>query len=162
MANKIIKTEKGVVTIRLEGAMAKNPQYLVESFEDTGRYFGEFKFEDSEETKKTLIEAVKMLDVDSQAKTDFFSGEYPKWIKDEKYGESLKASNRVHFYSNITSGAEIPNEKIKDYVYSLEVHLSKTKKDDIYLRIPRAIMSDVVTPFVNDDLFREDDENMFG
>ncbi len=154
MPNKIIKTEDGV-SVRIDGVYTTNEKHLVTPFTNKDgkeRFFGSFKFDNYSEAKETLKEAVKQVG----AKYDtIFSGTYPKIVTDN-YGTALKIGNRVKFYKDVSSKEEVPDLYIRDFTYSIELHLSKTKKDEIFLRCPRAIVMGTKEPKHNDDLYETD------
>ncbi len=140
---KIIKASDGVVSVRLDGAYTTNEKHFLEAYvneEGKKSFFGSFKFLDPKEAKKPLKEAVKMSDYEDTV----FDGQYPKWIVDD-YGTSLNANNRVKFYKKFGSNELVPDEDVRDYIYSLEVHLKKSKDDGIFLVVARAIVSERTT-----------------
>jgi len=173
MANKIMELKDGV-SVRIDNAYILNGKYLVEPFEKTDSdgnkkfsNFGTFKFFDEKEAVKTLKQAVRILDPDSDT---VFDGAYPKWSEDAEYGNYLNCNNRVKFF-HIDTDAEgnrvftpfKKDEDIRDYAYTLEITMSKTKKGEIFLRVNRAIALKAIRSF-NDDLFDDlgtDNESTF-
>jgi hypothetical protein len=152
---KIIKGKEGVISLRLDGAYVTGGKYLVEKYvdEDTGkkRHFGNFKFDDPKTAKKIMQQAVQKSDYEDT----IFYGDYPNWKDDEKYGESLSCQNRVKFYKSIKSGELVDNDDINDYIYSIEVHLKKSKEGGIFLVVARAIVTGKNDRAYNDDLFED-------
>lgn len=151
MPNKIIETEKGVA-LRINNAYTNNEKHFVEPYED--RYFGSFKFIIPVEAKATLKEAVKLMRKDGETQDTIFNGPYPKWIEDE-YGTSLRVNGRVKFYKDIEAKEEVPANEIRNFIYALEIHLTKTKDGGIYLRVARAVVTGVSERY-NDDLFKDE------
>jgi hypothetical protein len=150
---RIIKNETGLVSVRLDGAYVSNGKHLVDPYiddEENKRYFGNFKFSNVAETKALLKKAVKETGLNDTV----FYGPYPKWVEDQ-YGESLAVQNRVKFYKSIKSSEQIENDKVQDYIYSLEVHLKKSKDGGIFLVVARAIATSRNTNAYNDELFEE-------
>lgn len=138
----IIKKEN-FVAVRLDNAWTNNEKYLIapkERENGTKGYFGDFKFKNPLEVKALLQKAVQVLcaDCDFDVEDNVFEGPYPYWIYDD-YGYKLKVQNRVKFYPNLLSSTLIPDDEIRKHNYSLEVHLSITKKNTIYLFVSRAI-----------------------
>jgi len=156
MPNKIIKSEKGVVSIRIDDVVASNEKHFLVPFIDPTtkkeRYFGSFKFLNVKEAKKTLQDAVKML----KAEDTVFGGQYPKWEEHPTYGISLKVSGRVKFFQNLNSVELVPDLEVKSHVYSIEVHLTPTKDGKIYLSVVRAIATRKIENKYNNDLFKGD------
>jgi len=157
MANKIIVTESGVVCVRIDNAYTLNAQHFLTPFVKDGknRYFGSFKFENPEEAKATLKEAVRKLG--AYVEDTVFDGAYPNW-REDNYGTSLNVSGRVKFYAEVGSSELIPDEDVEDYIYSIEIHLTKTKDNGIFLRVARAIAMKAGRIKFNDDLFDDDNE----
>lgn len=155
MPNKIIKTDKGVVSIRIDDVYTTNEKHLLVPFVDekTGkeRFFGSFKFLNVKDAKNTLKEAVKML----KAEDTIFGGQYPKWDEHPMYGTSLKVSGRVKFFRALNSVELVPDLEVKSNVYSIEVHLTPTKDNKIYMSVVRAIATRRLENRYNDDLFAE-------
>jgi hypothetical protein len=153
MANKIIVTDDGIC-VRLDGAfVGGSGKYLIEPFEKEVNgetkhsYFGSFRFLNPREAEATLQNAVLKLD----AEDTIFFGFYPKWKTDD-FGDFLAVNNRVKFFATI-DGEEVNADQIRDYIYSLEIHLTKTKKNEIFMRVPRAIVIGKVKAKYNDSLF---------
>lgn len=162
MANKIMELKDGV-SVRIDNAYILNGKYLVEPFEKTDSdgnkkfsNFGTFKFFDEKEAVKTLKQAVRILNPDFDT---VFDGPYPKWAEDAEYGNYLNCNNRVKFF-HLDTDAEgnrvfrpfKKDEDIRDYSYTLEIAMNKTKKGEIFLRVNRAIALKPLRSF-NDDLF---------
>ena len=150
---RIIKNETGLVSVRLDGAYVSNGKHLVDPYiddEENKRYFGNFKFSNIAETKALLKKAVKETGLNDTV----FYGQYPKWVEDQ-YGESLAVQNRVKFYKSIKSSELIEDDKVQDYIYSLEVHLKKSKDDGIFLIVARAIATARNSNAYNDELFED-------
>ncbi len=150
---RIIKNETGLVSVRLDGAYVSNGKHLIDPYiddEENKRYFGNFKFSNMDETKALLKKAVKETGLHDTV----FYGQYPKWIEDQ-YGESLAVQNRVKFYKSIKSSELIEDDKVQDYIYSLEVHLKKSKDGGIFLVVARAIATSRNSNAYNDELFEE-------
>lgn len=139
MAKILHYEQEGKVVLRLDNAYCVNSKHLVEPYYDEKgkRYFGSFKFEKPEEAKSLLWQASQLL---RPRENSIFYGNYPKWEEDARYGVSLRVSNFVKFYKGLTTETISPDE-IADYIYSIEVHLSKTKDEGIFLLIPRAVAS---------------------
>jgi len=156
MANKAIKMDRGVA-VRLDEVYTTNEKHLVSPYVDanTGaeRYFGSVKFLQPKEAKKTMQEAVKMLG--SEVQDTVFSGQYPKWVEDN-YGTSMNISGRLKFYTDTSCTKTVPDLDIRDYIYSLEVHLTPTKDNQIFLRGARAIAVRKSEGRYNDELFEEE------
>lgn len=161
--SKLIEKNNSVV-FRLDGAYLLGTHYLVTPYvRDDGKnsYFGSFRFTDSITAKKTLQEAVAFLRRKNPAVQDtIFGGQYPKW-EENQYGIQLKANNRVKFYNTPTSKIEIPENEVNTYLYALEVHLTPTKNNEIYMRVARAIaLKETETEYENslfDDLMMEEE-----
>jgi hypothetical protein len=155
MPNKIIKSDKGVVSVRIDNAYTTNEKHLVLPFTDPTsgkeRYFGSFKFLNNDEARNTLKEAVKQL---GKVQDTVFGGQYPKWITDA-YGTQLKVSGRVKFFKEINSTEEVPQLNIRNFIYSLEIHLTPTKDGSIYLKVARAIVDRPSDDRYTDELFAE-------
>ena len=150
---RIIKNETGLVSVRLDGAYISNGKHMVSPYvdnEENKRYFGNFKFTNMNETRTLLKQAVKETGLND---TVFF-GQYPKWIEDQ-YGESLAVQNRVKFYKSVKSSELIEDDKVQDYIYSLEVHLKKSKDEGIFLIVARAIATSRNSSAYNDELFED-------
>ena len=148
---RIIKADDGVVSCRLDNVYTVNEKHFLEPYvndEDKKSYFGSFKFINPKEAKKVLKDAVRKSDWDDTV----FDGQYPRWIEDE-YGTSLNVNNRVKFYRKMGSSDLVPNDDVRDYIYSIEVHLKKSKDDGIFLVVARAIVSGRNENQYNDDLF---------
>jgi len=156
MPNKIIKTNKGVVSIRIDDVFTNNEKHLLVPYVDQTsgkeRYFGSFKFLNPKEAKATLKEAVKML---TGMEDTIFAGQYPKWEEDPFYGTSLKVNGRVKFFKELNSTELVPDLDVRSNVYSIEVHLTPTKNNNIYLSVVRAIASRPLEKKFNDDLFAD-------
>lgn len=158
MPNKIIVTEKGTVSVRIDNAYTTNAKHLVSPFTRTDgkeAYFGSFKFLDSKEAKATLKEAVKKLK--GVVEDSIFAGQFPKWTEDN-YGQSLRVSNRVPFFKNLATLEKVEDLSIGDYIYSLELHLNLTKDGGVYLRLARAIALRQADNKYNDELYAEEDK----
>lgn len=152
--NKILDNGS-FVAVRLDGAFIRNTAYLTHPFEredGSKTYFGSFQFSDGQElyAKETLEKAVNLL-VEKGATDTIFDGKYPKWIADD-YGEKLKVSNRVHFFKEL-NGEEIAEADVPKHNYALEVHLSVTKNNEIFLKVSRAISIKDNTPKYCDGIF---------
>lgn len=164
--SKLIEKNNSVV-FRLDGAFLIGNHYLVTPYvRDDGKnsYFGDFRFTDSTAVKKALQEAVAFLRRKNPAVQDtIFGGQYPKW-EENQYGTRLRVNNRVKFYNSPTSKTEIPENELNNYLYALEVHLTPTKNNEIYMRVARAIvLRETETEYENslfDDLMKEE-EDMF-
>lgn len=156
MPNKIIKSDKGVVSVRIDDVYTTNEKHLITPYIDPAtkkeRFFGGFKFLNPKEAQATLKQAIAEL---GKGLTDtVFSGQYPKWVNDA-YGIQLKVSGRVKFYKEINSTEEIPALEVRSYIYSIEVHLTPTKNNEVYLRVVRAIASRKTEEKYNDELFTD-------
>lgn len=150
---RIIKNEAGLVSVRLDGAYVSNGKHLVNPYidnEDNKRYFGNFKFTNMADTKTLLKEAVKETGLNDTV----FYGAYPKWVEDQ-YGESLAVQNRIKFYKSVKSTDLVEDDKVQDYIYSLEVHLKKSKDDGIFLVVARAIATSRNSGAYNEELFAD-------
>ena len=152
---KIIKNETGLVSVRLDGAYVSNGKHLISPYignDDIKRYFGNFKFSNIAETKALLKQAVTETGLNDTV----FYGQYPKWI-DDQYGESLAVQNRVKFYKSIKSSELVEDDEVQDYIYSLEVHLKKSKDGGIFLIVARAIATSRNNAFnsYNNELFED-------
>jgi len=150
---RIIKSENGLISIRLDGAYVSNGKHLVDAYiskDDSKRFFGNFKFGDTKTVKTILQEAVKMTGFEDTV----FYGQYPNWVEDE-YGESLAVQNRIKFYKSIKSAELVPDEQIQGYIYSLEIHFKKSKDGGIFLVVARAVATSKNANAFNDDLFAE-------
>jgi hypothetical protein len=155
MPNKIIKNDK-VVSVRIDDAYTTNEKYLVLPYvrpkDNKETYFGSFKFLNPKEAHDTLKDAIKLLG----AEDTIFEGQYPKWETDN-FGSHLKVGNRVKFYENVGSAIEVPDLQIRENIYSLELTLSKTKEDGVYLRVARAIKLRTQEQKYNDALYDTED-----
>jgi hypothetical protein len=153
MPNKIIEN-KGFLSIRIDDVLVQNEKHFVSPYkrpDGTESYFGSFKFLSPKDAKTTLQQAVKQLG----AEDTVFNGAYPKWVEDS-YGISLKVNNRVKFYTAIGSSDLVPDDQIRDFVYSIELQVSKTKENKTYLKVVRAIViGNAQEPF-SDDLYADD------
>ena len=150
---RIIKNETGLVSVRLDGAYVSNGKHLINPYidnEENKRFFGNFKFSNMAETKALLKQAVKETGLNDTV----FYGAYPKWIEDQ-YGESLAVQNRVKFYKSVKSSEQIEDAKVQDYIYSLEVHLKKSKDAGIFLVVARAIATSRNSNAYNEELFED-------
>lgn len=151
MANKVMKTESGVV-VRIDDCYTTNEKHFLTPFErldGTSSFFGSFKFLRPQEAKQTLREAVKLLGSNDTV----FEGEFPKW-REDNYGTSLRVSNRVRFFQNIGMPEEVPDVKVRDFIYSIEIHLKPIKESgDTFLRVARAIAMRASDTGFNDDLY---------
>ncbi len=159
MPNKIIKSDKGVVSVRIDNAYTTNEKHLVLPFTDKNgkeRFFGSFKFLNPNEAKATLTEAVKQLGKGIQ--DSIFGGQYPRWIVDQ-YGTQFKVSGRVKFFKELNSVEEVPQLDIRSFIYSLEIHLSPTKDGGIYVKVARAIATRPADEKYTDDLFDKPQAN---
>lgn len=157
MPNKIIKSDKGVISIRIDDVFTSNEKHLLVPFVDEKtkkeRYFGSFKFLNVKEAKATLKEAVKQL---GKVEDTVFSGQYPKWEEHTTYGTSLKVNGRVKFFRNINSTETVPDLEVRGFIYSIEVHLTPTKDGKVYLSVVRAIANRKSEGGYNNDLFKGD------
>jgi hypothetical protein len=156
MPNKIIKNDK-VISVRIDDVYTTNEKHLITPYirpEDRREsYFGSFKFLHPQEARATLKDAVKLLG----AEDTIFGGQYPRWINDD-WGHSLRVGNRVRFYQEIGSATLVPDSQIRDNIFSLELSLSKTKSNGIYLRVERAIRTGDREPRkYNDSLYSTED-----
>lgn len=155
MPNKIIKSDKGVVSIRIDDVYTTNEKHLLIPFVDEKtkkeRFFGSFKFLNAKEAKATLKEAVKQL---GKVEDTVFAGQYPKWEEHAQYGTSLKVNGRVKFFRSLNSTETISDLEVRNFVYSIEVHLSPTKDGKIYLSVVRAIAARKSEGSYNNDLFK--------
>ena len=102
------------------------------------------------ETKTLLKEAVKETGLNDTV----FYGQYPKWVEDQ-YGESLAVQNRVKFYRSVKSSDQVEDDKVQDYIYSLEVHLKKSKDGGVFLVVARAIATSRNSSAYNEELFED-------
>ncbi len=151
MPHKMIVTDKGEVQLRLDGAFTFTEKTLTTP-NPKGRCFGSFKFTEESETGiiKLLQEAKKVLELDED---NIFFGDFPIWDEDE-YGRFFRVSNRVVFLQDIETKEEVDVSEVRNYNYSLEVHIKKTAKDGkAYVRVPRAIVYGTREEQTNDDLF---------
>jgi hypothetical protein len=157
MPNKIIKSDKGVVSIRIDGAYTTNEKHLLVPFVDEKtkkeKFFGSFKFLNPKEAKETLKEAIKQL---GKVEDSIFSGQYPKWEEHATYGISLKVNGRVRFFLNLNSTETVPDLEVRNYIYSIEVHLTPTKDGKVYLSLVRAIATKKTENRYNNELFKGD------
>lgn len=158
MANKIIVTAKGTVSVRLDDVYVTSAKHFVEPYinaEKKERYFGDFKLIDPQSANDTLKEAVSEVNAENDS---FYGGSYPIFCEDS-YGYFLKASNKVKFYKDLEGTLITTADEIINYVYSIEIHLTKTQKGGIYTRFVRAIATglraDVTGGGENDDLFED-------
>ena len=150
---RIIKNETGLVSVRLDGAYVSNGKHLINPYidnEENKRFFGNFKFSNMAETKALLKQAVRETGLNDTV----FIGQYPKWVEDQ-YGESLAVQNRVKFYKSVKSSDQIEDDKVQDYIYSLEVHLKKSKDAGIFLVVARAIATSRNSNAYNEELFED-------
>ena len=150
---RIIKNETGLVSVRLDGAYVSNGKHLINPYidnEENKRFFGNFKFSNMAETRALLKQAVNETGLNDTV----FYGAYPKWIEDQ-YGESLAVQNRVKFYKSVKSSEQIEDAKVQDYIYSLEVHLKKSKDAGIFLVVARAIATSRNSNAYNEELFED-------
>ena len=150
---RIIKNETGLVSVRLDGAYVSNGKHLINPYidnEENKRFFGNFKFSNKAEAKALLKQAVNGTGLNDTV----FYGAYPKWIEDQ-YGESLAVQNRVKFYKSVKSSEQIEDDKVQDYIYSLEVHLKKSKDAGIFLVVARAIATSRNSNAYNEELFED-------
>jgi hypothetical protein len=157
--HKAIKDEKGRYALRVDGAITFSEKSLTTPNED-GRYYGSFKFDDEDlpEVEKIFKGVIKDL---SPLEDNFFFGDYPRWDEDE-YGKFLRCSNRVDFILDVVDKEPIPLEDIRNYKYSLEIHLTRTKDGFIFMRIPRAVVCAENENYgvkVNDELFFDEDDD---
>jgi len=155
MPNKIIKSDKGVVSIRIDGVYTGSSKHLLIPYIDTKtnkeRFFGSFKFLNPKEAKETIKEAIKML---PKVEDTVFGGQYPKWEEHATYGTSLKVNGRVKFFQNLNSVELVPDLEVPNYIYSIEVHLTPTKDNKIYLTVVRAIAIRKSDNKFNNDLYK--------
>lgn len=154
MPNKIIKNGN-VVSVRIDDVYTKNEKHLITPYvkpDGTESFFGSFKFNNPEEAKATLRDAVKQLG----GEDTIFGGQYPRWETDE-YGISLKVGNRVRFFEAVDSIEEVPPLEIRDNIYSIEIQLSKGKDEKTYLRVVRAIKLKAQQPRFNNELYEDSD-----
>jgi hypothetical protein len=158
MANKVLKTGNEIA-IRIDEVFTTNEKYLVTPYtkpDGSQKFFGSFKFKDPDAAKATLKQGVDLAIMDLGVKQDtVFSGQYPKW-KSDNYGQSLEVQNKVKFFKDKECTEEVNPLEIRDGVFSLEIHLKKTKDDGIFLVAARAILTSIESRY-NDDLFEEDD-----
>lgn len=163
MPNKIIKSDKGVVSIRIDDVYTNNEKHLLVPFVDEKtkkeRYFGSFKFLNTKEAKATLKEAIKQL---GKVEDTVFGGQYPKWEEHATYGTSLKVNGRVKFFQNLNSTETVPDLEVRNFIYSIEVHLTPTKDGKIYLSVVRAIANRKTEGGYNNDLFKGDNVKDLG
>jgi hypothetical protein len=150
MPHKMLVKESGEVQLRLDGAYTYNEKSLTEPNAD-GRYFGSFKFDEetAKEVEKILQKAKSALKLEND---NIFDGEFPRWDIDE-YGYFLRVSNRVVFLRDIETKEEIDRSEIRDFTFSLEVHIVKTKDGYAFFRIPRAVVLGERAEELNDELF---------
>jgi hypothetical protein len=154
MPNKIIKNDN-VVSVRIDDAYTTNEKHLILPYvrkDGKESFFGSFKFLNAKDAYTTLKDAVKQLG----AEDTIFGGQYPKWETDN-YGSHLSVNNRVKFYEGVGTSQEIPDLQIRDNIYSLELTLSKTKDNGIYLRVARAIKLREQESKYNDALYDTED-----
>jgi hypothetical protein len=155
MPNKIIKSDKGVVSIRIDDVYTGSVKHLLVPYVDEKtkkeRFFGSFKFINPKQAKETLKEAVKML---TGVEDSVFSGQYPKWEEHATYGISLKVNGRVKFFQNLNSVEQVPDLDVANNIYSIEVHLTPTKDKKIYLTVVRAIAMRKSENKYNNDLYK--------
>lgn len=149
MPNKIIVNDKGVVTVRIDGVYTVNEKHFVLPLND--RFFGSFKFTNPKEAKQTLKDAVKL----SKLQDSIFEGQYPKWVEDN-YGTSLKVNGKVKFFKGADTTEEVPDLEIRNFNYSIEIHLLPTKDKAIYMRVARAIVLGEAQSRYNNDLYKDD------
>ena len=150
MANKVLKHDNGSVSVRIDNVYTNNEKHFLVPYND--RYFGSFKFLEVKEAKETLKQAVKQVD---GAEDTIFDGQYPKWIEDN-YGTSLRVQGRVNFYKDITCQEKVEDVSVRDYIYSIEIHLTKTKNNEIFMRVARAIALREADAKYTDELFEDD------
>lgn len=167
---KILKNADGSYVFRLDGAFTFS-EYLTNAFiatkdgKEEKRYFGEFKFQDEDKVERQLETVVNaMLNDNANLSDTIFEGPYPKWFEDTEYGKALRVSNKVQFIESIITKKEIPEGEIKNNLYSLEVKLVPTQKDDIFLVVSRAIKTSVRSgrethDELFDDFFPDSSEN---
>ena len=155
MPNKVLKNES-FVSVRLDDVYTNNEKHLILPYtkpDGTDSFFGSFKFLNPKEARATLKEAIKLLGADEDT---FFEGKYAKWIEDN-YGIQLRVGNRVKFYSNVNSYETVPDLDIRNYIYSIELHLTKTKDNGVYLKVARAISLRPSESKYVDSLYEEND-----
>lgn len=134
-----IAIKKNEVVLRLDDVYTVNEKHLVEPFireDGKKRYFGSFKFANPEKAEEDLKYAVNKL---FPPQDTVFYGDYPYWEIDEKYGVSFRVANRVKFFTDISCEKEIPENEIRNFYYTIEVHLILTKEGKILVLVPRAI-----------------------
>lgn len=150
MPNKIVLNPDGSVSVRIDDVFINNATYLYEKNEK-GNNFGSFGFLFPDEAKKTLANAVKQV---QGATTDtVFGGQYPCWHEDAQYGKSLTTNGKMKFYLNKDKD-EVPQNKAEDYIYSIEVTMSLSKKDGgIFCKVIRAFVNRPRNDRGNDSLF---------
>jgi hypothetical protein len=155
MANKVIQKDNAVV-LRIDDVYTTNEKHFVTPYGEKNRYFGTIKFLNPKEAKATLKEAVKILTKQGVEDT-VFEGDYPKWVEDS-YGVSLQVGNKVKFFKSFNTEETVPDLAIRDFIYAVEIHLTPTtEKNQIFLRMPRAIALRASEPRYDDELFDEID-----
>lgn len=159
---KILKNTDGSYVFRLDGAFTFS-EYLTTPFiaeregKEEKRYFGEFKFQ-NEDTVERQIETVvnTMLNENPNLSDTVFEGSYPKWIETVEYGKALRVSNKVQFIESIITKKEIPSAEISNNIYSLEVKIIPTKKNELFLVVSRAIKTSIrAGRETHDELFED-------
>lgn len=159
MANKIIKNSDNSLSVRLDGAIIAGGKYLVEPFisaDNKMRNFGSFRF--VEEAEKDAIKYLKAaVNTLKPIEDTIFDGQYPIWSESIQYGNQLNVNNRVKFYEKINAENEIPANQIDDYKYALDLTISLTREEKLFVRVNRAIVMGNLTKKYNNDLFDEED-----
>ena len=163
--HKVVKQKDQRVHVRLDKIVVKSAKYLFTPYESQGvdengqpvinkRYFGTLGFQTTEaetEGRKALEEVVRLL---APKVDNIFSGNYPFW-KVDQYGVGLQVSNTFKFFRSIDDKTPIPEDEVRNYVYSVEMHFSLLKKGSIYVHTARAIQTGEYIQYDN-SLFFDD------
>lgn len=155
MGNRILKVGE-TVTVRLDDVFLASEKYLTDPYvspdNNKQRFFGNLKFKEPAMALATMKEAVKET---GAGRPTWFTGPNAKW-KEDNYGTSLTVNGHPRFFTDTNCTEEVEPERVLDYVYSAELHLSVTKDNDVFIRIVRLIVLSEKEDNYNDDLFKDD------
>ena len=160
--HKVVKQNDQRVHVRLDKIIVKSEvsfHPMSHRIDENGqpviskRYFGTLGFQTTKRKpkEKSTRRSCRLL---APKVDNIFSGNYPFW-KVDQYGVGLQVSNMFKFFRSIEDRTPIPEDEVKNYVYSVEMHFSLSKKGGIYVHTARAIQTGEYVHYDN-SLFFDD------